>query len=467
MEGSISTPFFQEPFDENSFKPLLSLSLYIYVPKSIKQRTNMSIVINVKYDVAEFSKNEYVSIEGKKKSKKSGKYIKGEVPSERLEKTERWARRAFIVRDDLYKVTYTRYIQTDINIWNNRRNVGMNVTWYYTGNISDTENKFPNDNKYLDDNKEFILLANLIHEKGPKIGENLLERSTSNIKNEKCYSKTGKEVKLSDEKSSLLAEYGNVSAKAVYPDVSDETLAMAAKIYFRLVFCPDKVVVTENFFQNLFENFPVESILKTLARLLYVAREKKLTEHYRTAMFFFNEITSTMNLTYKDIAVMTNSFSELQKYEDLKSHQVALEDLLRESSEVKRLISHPVDISDSRPSPSAFIPFCSLGGDLTILGRKSPRFSVPVCAAFREKIVGGQLCYQAQLNRYGRGRGVGWKETLQEGLSLVIDTNLEYDVKNLLVQNRNTKQTDPNTFKAYPKSSEHDSFSIILETIST
>ena len=192
-----------------------------------------------------------------------------------------------------------------------------------------------------------------------------------------------------------------------------------------------------------------------------------MTEHYRTALFFFNEITSTMNLTYKDIAVMTNSFSELQKYEDLKSHQVTSEDLLKESSEVERLISHPVDISDSRASPSAFIPFCSLGGDLTILGRKSPRFPVPVCAAFREKIVGGQLCYQAQLNRYGRGRGGGWKETLQEGLSLVIDTNLEYDVKNLLVQNRNTKQTDPNTFKAYPKSSEHDSFSIILETIST
>ena len=37
-EGSVSTPFFQEPFDENSFKPLLSLSLYIYVPKSIYEQ---------------------------------------------------------------------------------------------------------------------------------------------------------------------------------------------------------------------------------------------------------------------------------------------------------------------------------------------------------------------------------------------------------------------------------------------
>ena len=216
----------------------------------------------------------------------------------------------------------------------------------------------------------------------------------------------------------------------------------------------------------MFANFPAESILKTLARLVYVAREKEVTEHYRTAMFFFTEITTTLNLTYKDIAVMTTSFTELQEFEDLKSHQVGSEDLLRDSSEVERLINHPVHIEDSLASPSAFIPFCSLGGDLAILGRKSPSFTVPVCAAFREKIVGGQLCYQAHLGRYSRE--LGWKEALQEqeGLSLVIDTNQEYDVKNLLTRNINTKQSDPNTFKAYPQSNELHSFSILLGTIS-
>ena len=50
-------------------------------------------------------------------------------------------------------------------------------------------------------------------------------------------------MKISDEKANLLAEYENVSSKASYSDISDDTLAMAAK------------------------NFPTESILKTLARL--------------------------------------------------------------------------------------------------------------------------------------------------------------------------------------------------------
>ena len=445
LEGSVSTPFFQQPFNENSFKPILSLNLHIYVPESIKKkRTNMSIVINVEYDIAEFSTIEYVSIAGKN-----------------FENTEKKAKasRTYIVREDFYRVLYTRRIE--IKGWKNRRNTGMKVNWYYTDNNGDTENNYLDDkySKYLDDNREFTWLANIIHEKGPQLGNKLLKLSTSVIKfGEKC--KNG--MKQSDEKFSNLAEYTNVSNK-VNNDVSDETLELAFKIYFSLVFCPDNLDPTVEFYQNLFENFPVEAILKTLARLVYVAREKKLAEHYTIAMFFFNEITATLSLTNKDIAVMTTSFTELQEYEDLKSHQVGSEELLRDSSEVERLISHPVHIEDSRESPSAFIPFCSLGGDLTILGRKSPHFTVPVCAAFREKIVGGQLCYQAQLHRYGRG---GWKETLQKGLSLVIDTNQEYDVRNLLTRNTNKQIMDPKTFEAYPQSNEQDSFSILLETIS-
>ena len=392
----------------------------------------MSIVINVEYDVAEGYSFENVYLHRKN-----------------LDENEKKARRTYTVTDiSSFRVEYRRFIEIDL--WKKRRNTGMKVSWYYTEKNCDTETdiKYLNDNIYKDDNKEFTRLANFIHEKGLRFGENLLIE----------LSKSEKE----SQKESNFAEY-NFSTEAVNNNVSDETLELAAKIYFSLVFSPDNRDSTVEFYQNLFENFPVESILKTLARLVYVARNKKLTEHYRTAMFFFNEITRSMNSTFKDIAVMTTSFTELQEYEDLKSHQVRSEELLRDSSEVERLISHPVHIEDSRPSPSAFIPFCSLGGDLASLGRKSPYFTMPVCAAFREKIVGGQLCYQAQLPRYGRG---GWKETLQKGLSLVIDINQEYDVKSLLSRNINTKQSDPNTFTAYPKSNEQNSFSIILGTIS-
>ena len=82
---------------------------------------------------------------------------------------------------------------------------------------------------------------------------------------------------------------------------------------------------------------------------------------------------------------------------------------------------------------TAFIPFCSFGLSEGIFGEKLFDFHVPVCRLFREKIVDGQVCYEADLNQY-RDR-VNWKEALLSGLSLIIDTNDEYDVKNILEKN--------------------------------
>ena len=275
LEGSVSTPFFNEPFDENVFKPWMRLDLYINVPQSIKSRTNMRIVISVQYDT---TLNEQIII-GRQK----------------LDKNEKNTRKTFFVTEDLYFIKY--YRRKEIKDWKNRRNTGMNVTWYYTDNKTDIKNKYLNDNKYLDDNKKFLWIANLIHEKGLQFGESLFNRSKSKITfDAKCNG-----MEISDEKSNLLATYENVSSKPAYIDISDDTLALAAKIYFSLVFCADNVAPTVEFYQNLLENFPTESILKTLARLAYMAKEKNLTEHYRTAMFFLNEITLTLNLTYKDI----------------------------------------------------------------------------------------------------------------------------------------------------------------------
>ena len=60
--------------------------------------------------------------------------------------------------------------------------------------------------------------------------------------------------KKSEETFNLLAEYKNESSsKAIYSDISEQTLVMASKIYFSLVFCPDKVHPTVEFYQNLFD----------------------------------------------------------------------------------------------------------------------------------------------------------------------------------------------------------------------
>ena len=115
-----------------------------------------------------------------------------------------------------------------------------------------------------------------------------------------------------------------------------------------------------------------------------------------------------------------------------------------DSRYVEEYINHPVHISQLNKA-SSFIPFCSFGGE--ILGEPLGRgnvlkafltfslgeFQDPVCRLFREKVVEGRLCYEARLERGEEGR-VTWKHKLESGLSFVIDTNYEYDVRRLLTR---------------------------------
>ena len=120
----------------------------------------------------------------------------------------------------------------------------------------------------------------------------------------------------------LINEYDTIPSDPIYHNISEDTLTLTSEIYISLVSCPDNVIGTIQFYQNLFENFPAKTIIKTLARLLYMSRDKQVTEHFRTASYFFKEITSSLNLQYKNIAAMTTGFHHLKKYPDLKDHRV-------------------------------------------------------------------------------------------------------------------------------------------------
>ena len=99
---------------------------------------------------------------------------------------------------------------------------------------------------------------------------------------------------------------------------------------------------------------------------------------------------------------------------------------------------------------------------MTLVGRKIPSFDDPVCSLFKERIVKGRLCYSADLNHF-RGE-LDWKETLQRGVSLVIDTNPEYDMKNLLYPGEKKIVTDK--LNRYNNIAGENEFSILIETIS-
>ena len=131
---------------------------------------------------------------------------------------------------------------------------------------------------------------------------------------------------------------------------------------------------------------------------------------------------------------------------------------------IEELINHPVHISDSTNS-SVFIPFCFFG-DLP-LGRKSGDFQEPVCDLFKRKVVRGQVCYEADINQF-KEKVHNWEEALQKGFSFIVDTNDEYDVKNLLDGNSSSivASGSPRYRTVYQRSESDKRVSILLKTIS-
>ena len=66
-----------------------------------------------------------------------------------------------------------------------------------------------------------------------------------------------------------------------------------------------------------------------------------------------------------------------------------LEDFIHFSlgSKLLRIITnHPVHVQDEdgNLSPTALIPFCELGGNMSVMGVEIDEFDIPFCNAFRE-----------------------------------------------------------------------------------
>ena len=69
---------------------------------------------------------------------------------------------------------------------------------------------------------------------------------------------------------------------------------------------------------------------------------------------------------------------------------------------LSKVTNHPVHIIDQEGdfSPTALIPFCEFGGNMSVMGVKIDKLKYPVCNSFRPKILRDQLCYTVDPNEY-------------------------------------------------------------------
>ena len=81
---------------------------------------------------------------------------------------------------------------------------------------------------------------------------------------------------------------------------------------------------------------------------------------------------------------------------------------------------------DNKTSPSAFIPFCEFGGDMSGVGVKLDQFDDPVCHSFQARILNDQLCYEVDLNLYSNQSNKA--QEVEFGFSFVMDYNEDRQV---------------------------------------
>ena len=100
---------------------------------------------------------------------------------------------------------------------------------------------------------------------------------------------------------------------------------------------------------------------------------------------------------------------------------------------------------------------------MDLIGEKFNNFQVPVCSLFRKKIFSGQVCFEADLNQFKNK--IDWKRAIKQGFSFIIDTNDEYDVKNLLQRNSQRRLENNLGFNSFHKNEDDHKFAVMLKTI--
>ena len=77
-------------------------------------------------------------------------------------------------------------------------------------------------------------------------------------------------------------------------------------------------------------------------------------------------------------------------------------------------------------SPSALIPFCEFGGNMSVVGVKIDQFDVPVCNSFQARILRDQLCYEVDLNKFSIRDNI--RKELKSGFNFIMDYNEDRQV---------------------------------------
>ena len=110
-------------------------------------------------------------------------------------------------------------------------------------------------------------------------------------------------------------------------------------------------------------------------------------------------------------------------------------------------------------SPSAFIPFCDFGGNMSAMGKKIDQFDIPICSSCQATMLNDQLCYEVDLNEFSNK--VNIDNELRLGFSFIMDYNEDRQV----FLQENQKITNFSLVRSITDSAQNEKAVIYLSTI--
>ena len=192
----------------------------------------------------------------------------------------------------------------------------------------------------------------------------------------------------------------NSSYNFVY-EVNESTLLLAANLFTYMNYCPPSILL---FYEN--------NILHSSLSSMILA------------------FTSIMKTSYDPI--QSTSLKIWLKFKELLEKQSPS---IKENMETQyKMSNHPVHLLDEKGHlmPTAMIPFCQFGTNISTMGVKIDQFDVPVCNSFKEKLVMDQLCYEVDPSKFQKDN------SKEEELSLLLIIEYNHDRHFSITQKNNS-----------------------------
>ena len=212
------------------------------------------------------------------------------------------------------------------------------------------------------------------------------------------------------QKKIYVQSYQNVSG-----DLSHEKLESIGKMFIFINSCPNNAQQWISFYTSVFQNMSPDETVLTLSRIL---RGQSPKAYKVIASLLLKRLTTALSLKYAEIHNINN-----RNVTTIRKGKI---DFLKVFSRYTGILTnHPVHFvtegKNMKVNPSAFIPFCDFGGNMSSVGVKINNFNIPVCNCFQTKVLDDQICYEVNLNIYSNK--VNFAKELKTGFLFIMDYN--------------------------------------------